>query len=104
MTASTDSQVRAGWYPDPLGSPQLRWWDGRSWTSHTSTARTTPARTEARPVDFADPDASGASAERSAPRHRTEQASDGAAAATGTPFAEQQSALPAGTADIPELG
>jgi len=55
-------------------------------------------------VDFADPDASGASAERSAPRHRTEQASDGAAAATGTPFAEQQSALPAGTADIPELG
>ena len=105
MTASTDSQVRAGWYPDPLGAPQLRWWDGRSWTSHTSAARTTSERSESRPVDFADP------AERAVPtgahstaRHRTDSAGDGAASTTGSPFAEAQSALPAGTASIPELG
>lgn len=37
MTQNT--QTPAGWYPDPLGLPQLRWWDGRSWTEHTSDAR-----------------------------------------------------------------
>jgi hypothetical protein len=26
----------AGWYPDPLGMPRLRWYDGSSWTDHTS--------------------------------------------------------------------
>lgn len=24
----------AGWYPDPTGRPQLRWWDGLDWTDH----------------------------------------------------------------------
>jgi len=31
--------VPAGWYPDPLGLPQLRWWDAHAWTEHTSDAR-----------------------------------------------------------------
>ena len=31
--------VPAGWYPDPLGLPQLRWWDAQAWTEHTSEAR-----------------------------------------------------------------
>ena len=31
--------VPAGWYPDPLGLPQLRWWDSQAWTEHTSEAR-----------------------------------------------------------------
>ena len=26
----------AGWYPDPLGLPQLRWWDGAQWSEFTS--------------------------------------------------------------------
>ena len=25
----------AGWHPDPEGKPQLRWWDGKQWTSAT---------------------------------------------------------------------
>jgi len=24
----------AGWYRDPLGIPQLRWWNGIAWTNH----------------------------------------------------------------------
>ena len=31
-----------GWYPDPLGIPQLRWHDGSSWTDHTSTLPAAP--------------------------------------------------------------
>ena len=31
--------VPAGWYPDPMGLPQLRWWDNHSWTEFTSAAR-----------------------------------------------------------------
>lgn len=33
----------AGWYPDPAGSPQERWWDGRGWSDHLRpTAPTEP--------------------------------------------------------------
>jgi len=32
-------RVPAGWYPDPLGLPQLRWWDNNAWTEHVSDAR-----------------------------------------------------------------
>ena len=34
-----DVRVPAGWYPDPLGLPQLRWWDNHAWTEHISDAR-----------------------------------------------------------------
>ncbi|MFT4123204.1 MAG: DUF2510 domain-containing protein [Microbacteriaceae bacterium] len=29
----------AGWYPDPLGLPQLRWWNNHAWTEQTAAAR-----------------------------------------------------------------
>jgi hypothetical protein len=29
-----NQQLPAGWYADPAGSPQLRWWDGTQWTEH----------------------------------------------------------------------
>lgn len=35
----------AGWYPDPLGHSDARWWDGRAWTSHVRTL-TSPGRPE----------------------------------------------------------
>jgi hypothetical protein len=28
----------AGWYPDPNGSPQQRWWNGQSWTNDMAPA------------------------------------------------------------------
>ncbi|WP_274912058.1 phospholipid scramblase-related protein [Streptomyces sp. WZ-12] len=32
----TQTNIPAGWYADPQGSPhQLRWWDGSQWTAHT---------------------------------------------------------------------
>ena len=37
--ADEEGLVPAGWYPDPLGLPQLRWWDNHAWTEHTSDAR-----------------------------------------------------------------
>jgi hypothetical protein len=32
------TRIAAGWYPDPAGLPQLRWWDGRMWTRQTADA------------------------------------------------------------------
>ena len=29
----------AGWYHDPLGLPQLRWWNGMMWTTQSADPR-----------------------------------------------------------------
>ncbi len=41
MKIVTPSQAAApaGWYRDPLGIPQLRWWNGVSWTNHVQENR-----------------------------------------------------------------
>ena len=53
-----DVRVPAGWYPDPLGLPQLRWWDNHAWTEHISDARQPMTTTEtiASKLAFADDD------------------------------------------------
>jgi hypothetical protein len=47
--------VPAGWYPDPLGLPQMRWWDNHGWTEHTTEARAPIVIQEAR-LAWADDD------------------------------------------------
>lgn len=34
-----DVIVQAGWYPDPMGLPQLRWWNNHAWTELTTEAQ-----------------------------------------------------------------
>jgi hypothetical protein len=37
-TAGADSSAPAGWYADPAGRYELRYWDGAQWTEHVSRA------------------------------------------------------------------
>ncbi|MBG0560425.1 DUF2510 domain-containing protein [Actinoplanes aureus] len=38
MSDTTATAVPAGWYADPAGAPQQRWWDGFRWTDHVQPA------------------------------------------------------------------
>jgi hypothetical protein len=49
MTEISHPTIPAGWYPDPRGLPQRRWWDGSSWT-HALESPSTPAATPAAPA------------------------------------------------------
>lgn len=60
--------VAAGWYPDPLGLPQLRWWDSQAWTEHTSEARAPIVVHPTTILGFADDDEE----ERPTPAHEEE--------------------------------
>ncbi|TQL47743.1 uncharacterized protein DUF2510 [Homoserinimonas aerilata] len=33
------SSAPAGWYHDPLGLPQVRWWNGMMWTNEVQQPR-----------------------------------------------------------------
>ncbi len=40
---STELSARAGWYPDPTGHHEFRYWTGTEWTSDTSDRGTSPS-------------------------------------------------------------
>ncbi|WP_431279184.1 DUF2510 domain-containing protein [Leifsonia poae] len=48
--SNTNGQTPAGWYADPSGSQQLRWWDGMQWTEHYAPAAPPVAPVQAQPV------------------------------------------------------
>lgn len=56
---TTQSNVPAGWHPDPHGAPQLlRYWDGSRWTEHTHPAQgQAPAQAAAAQPQTAQPQA-----------------------------------------------
>jgi hypothetical protein len=47
---------RAGWYPDPLGTSFLRWWDVIGWTQHTALVDGAPPPTGWFGLDLPAPD------------------------------------------------
>jgi hypothetical protein len=49
-SATLPAVVPAGWYPDPAGSPDARWWDGLRWTSELRSP--VPAPTSSVPAAF----------------------------------------------------
>jgi hypothetical protein len=41
VSLSPEPSVPAGWYPDPAGSFQQRWWNGIAWTNDFAQYRPT---------------------------------------------------------------
>jgi Protein of unknown function (DUF2510) len=78
--------VPAGWYPDPLGLPQMRWWDNHGWTEHTTEARAPIVIQEAK-LAWADDDAIDELPTRRERRERERGTEDGNAP-TSHPTAE----------------
>ena len=74
--------VPAGWYPDPMGLPQLRWWDNYAWTEFTSAARTPLIMQDEPKLAYADDDLPSRRSQREQ-QARAEQG--GARQATGNP-------------------
>ena len=101
-----DQQVQPGWYPDPLGLPQLRWWDSHAWTEHTSDARRPLIPQAVRSTAFAEPAPEPEPVlvvpEPVMPEPAPEATRPTPPAPTVT--APATPALPAGTANAPELG
>jgi len=94
-----DRQVPAGWYPDPLGLPQLRWWDGQGWAEHISEARRPLIDRQPRPVAFAEPD------DQVRPGPLAAEVGNPVVPPTAAPVADAgPAALPAGASGEPAQG
>lgn len=93
-------RVPAGWYPDPLGLPQLRWWDNHSWTEHVSDARQPMMPSQpAAPTMFADDEL---------PTRRGRRSTESAPSSDDAPIAQPTAATlrqlaPPSTAEAPHL-
>jgi hypothetical protein len=79
--------VPAGWYPDPLGLPQMRWWDNHGWTEHTTEARAPIVIQEAK-LAWADDESIDELPTRRERRERERESSEGGSAATEVPTAD----------------
>jgi hypothetical protein len=44
QTPAAPREIPAGWYPDPEGKPQSRYWDGDSWTDQLGPLLPAPAQ------------------------------------------------------------
>jgi hypothetical protein len=70
-----------GWFPDPAGSPYLRWWDGSAWTDHFIDA-TTGAPPRELPVAASSVQQATTGAQAETPAAAVETPADAAPAAT----------------------
>ncbi|MFJ3475066.1 MULTISPECIES: phospholipid scramblase-related protein [Streptomyces] len=76
---TTQSNIAAGWFPDPHGAPQLlRYWDGARWTEHTHPADGQQA-----------PAAAGIPAQQTAPHQQAAQQPAGPQAVSGGSLFDQ---------------
>lgn len=50
MTNPQAPPIPAGWFRDPGGTEQLRWWDGTAWTAHLAPAPTPQPAPQAIPI------------------------------------------------------
>jgi hypothetical protein len=46
MAETSVAEIPAGWYPDPLGLPQRRWWDSSGWTQHVAPTQEPASQSE----------------------------------------------------------
>lgn len=44
------SEPAEGWYADPTGAAQLRWWDGHAWTEYVEPYEAAPPQAGAAPA------------------------------------------------------
>lgn len=91
------SDIPAGWYPDPSGRFEVRYWNGQSWTEHTARPRAVAtAHTDHATNDAADSTPTEVAARSDTttrtPRRRRPQVISGATAAERRNAARERAA------------